>query len=215
MAKTKINWLNHLLEFSVVLVGILIAFQLNRCSEYSRQEALVDQHLRNVIEETKSNKTRLTATMDHSEMLLSSLDSLLGILNKESDLKKINSLSLKMMNLNNTYLEQTAYNSFRESGDIRFIENFDLKEDLVRLYEYYEYIGGMDEMTRESYIQFFYPYAVENLDLMTALVQPESVYRNKEFQNILSVYKYTLNVRMQVHKETLKEMESFLKTYEN
>jgi len=30
--KQRIDWLNHSLEFVVVIVGILIAFQLNKCS---------------------------------------------------------------------------------------------------------------------------------------------------------------------------------------
>lgn len=214
MKKTKINWLNHLLEFSVVLIGILIAFQLNRCSENSRQEELVEQHLENIIEETLSNKSRLQATVENSEKLQSTLDSLMTFIKEDGDLSKINILSLKMMNLNTTYLERMAYESFRETGDLRFITDFDLKQDLVSLYGYYKYIDGMDEMTRESYVRFFYPYAVDNLDLMSASIQKEESYKNHRFQNILSVYNYTLAARMRVHKETLDKMDGFLKKYD-
>jgi len=38
--KQRIDWLNHGLEFVVVIVGILIAFQLNQCAIDKNQKKI-------------------------------------------------------------------------------------------------------------------------------------------------------------------------------
>lgn len=43
--KQKIDWLNHGLEFAFVLVGILIAFQLNNWSIKNDEKDLVNLHM--------------------------------------------------------------------------------------------------------------------------------------------------------------------------
>ena len=211
--KRKIDWLNHSLEFAVVLVGILIAFQLNRCSEDSTNESLVDEHISYIVDETEFNKRMLSNSISESQKLQKTLDSLLGAIDAQQDFSRINMLSLKMMNLNNNYLKKNAYQTFVESGDIRFVEDFNLKNNVISLYEFYKYAEGMDEMTRNSYVQFFYPYMVENMDLYRASLQDKKVYTNKEYKNILSVYQYTLKARLGVHKQTLAKMEEFLSEY--
>ena len=42
--KKKIDWLNHGLEFIVVVIGILLDFQLNTWSEQRKQRLIIDEH---------------------------------------------------------------------------------------------------------------------------------------------------------------------------
>lgn len=212
--RTKVAWLNHILEFTVVLIGILIAFQLNRCSEIRKNEDLVSEHLEYIIEETRFNRNMLANTISESEALQQQLDTLVKLVKEEENTAKMNILSLQVMNLNNSYIKKVAYQTFVQSGDIRFVTNFDEKNDVIGLYEYYKYAEGMNEMTRSTYIQFFYPYMVKNMDLLEAGVQEKSFYTNKEFRNILSVYQYTLAARIRVHKQTLGRIEEFLEKYQ-
>ena len=46
--KFRIDWLNHSLEFIVVLIGILIAFQLNQCSTDKQNKKTSDTHLEEI-----------------------------------------------------------------------------------------------------------------------------------------------------------------------
>ena len=80
MGKTKkIDWLNHFLEFIVVVVGILLAFQLNTCREAKKETSLVMGHVTNIVEETEFNRKQLETGKNNSERLLQKLDTLIKI----------------------------------------------------------------------------------------------------------------------------------------
>jgi hypothetical protein len=208
----KIDWLNHLLEFVVVVIGILLAFQLNTCSENKNEANLVDEHIKNIIEETQFNKRNLEYSIKYSDTILKSIDTLLVELKKDKNISKINDLSFQILSINPLYIKKNAYNTLKESGDIRFIRNFDVKNEIILLYEYYSWAEGVDKVTMGTYQDYYFPYVVKNFDLLDGKLQSQEIYLNKEFKNIISGYRYTLNMRLQQNKETLAKINSFLET---
>lgn len=62
----KIDWVNHTFEFAVVLIGILLAFQLNTCSSENKQNTTINIHLSEIKEETESNQKNLEAIISQS-----------------------------------------------------------------------------------------------------------------------------------------------------
>jgi hypothetical protein len=68
-----IKWSVHLMELTVVTLGILIAFGLNSWNENRKQEHLANSYLSSLKEELSSNKTELILKLDYHNKLLSSL----------------------------------------------------------------------------------------------------------------------------------------------
>ncbi|QNJ97691.1 hypothetical protein [Constantimarinum furrinae] len=209
----KIDWLNHFLEFIVVIAGILIAFQLNTCSEQKKEQKLVDRHVENIIEETEFNKNNFEFASEKVRQSLNTLDTLLSFIEDKRDLDSINALSIEMLNLPITYIKRNSYNSFIESGDIRLVSNFELKEDIIRLYEYYTWAEGLDKITAESYNDHFLQYLMDHLDLVSTKTQDRSVYESKKFKNTLAVYNYQLRSRLMKYEELRGMIDEFLTTY--
>lgn len=211
MSKSKkIDWLNHLLGFTVVMIGILIAFQLNTFSENRKESKLVQEHINAIVSETEFNNKRMDYAINATQVLLTKLDSLMERVNASENLDKANLLALQMLQLEPNYIKKNAYNSLIQTGDIRFIDDFNLKNDIVNLYEYYTWTDGVDEMTRQSFLDLYYPYVVDNLDLMGGKTQDAEIYTNKRFKNILSVYKFTLKARLRKFEETQTIIKNFL-----
>lgn len=209
----KTDWLNHFLEFIVVIAGILIAFQLNTCSEQKKEQKLVDRHVENIIEETEFNKNNFEFASEKVRQSLNTLDTLLSFIEDKRDLDSINALSIEMLNLPITYIKRNSYNSFIESGDIRLVSNFELKEDIIRLYEYYTWAEGLDKITAESYNDHFLQYLMDHLDLVSTKTQDRSVYESKKFKNTLAVYNYQLRSRLMKYEELRGMIDEFLTTY--
>lgn len=210
----KIDWLNHFLEFIVVVIGILLAFQLNTCREDKKEQALVSSHAENVLEETLFNQKQIQAGMNTSEMLLHKLDSLITITSKESfSIEQAHILSMELMALDYLYIKKNAYNSMVETGDIRFMTNTQMQTDIISLYEYYKWLEGVDMSTRTAYLNNYLPYATENFDLVTSKPQAATIYSNKLFRNHLSVYQYSLRFRLQKQKDLLVVVNNFLEDY--
>ena len=210
----KIDWLNHFLEFIVVVIGILLAFQLNTCREAKKEDNLVESHVKNVVEETQFNKQQIEGSLETSKTLLQKLDTLINLTaQKELDRNSAHVLSMELMSLDYMYLKKNAYNSLVETGDIRFMDNSQLQKDIISLYEYYTWLEGLDTSTRTSYLENYLPYATKNFDLIHYQAQAAEVYTNKLFRNYLSVYRYSLRYRQQKQEDLLAIVDEFLIKY--
>ncbi|WOD42407.1 hypothetical protein [Hwangdonia lutea] len=209
--KAHINWLNHGLEFLVVIIGILIAFQLNQCSTENEQNKTVDIHLKQIIDEAKFNKASLKSALTHGELNIAKFDTIFSLLNDDKGYEKINRLSIELLNLGGVYFRKNSFQTLTESGDIRFIKEFNVKKRIVNLYEYYKWVESFDEISRSLYMQDYYPYVKNNFDLTTAQKQDKEIYQNKLFKNILASYKRTSENRIQKYRDCIKEIDKYLK----
>jgi hypothetical protein len=73
MSSTKINWSNHLVEFAIVTLGILIGFGLNSCNETRKEKKQVQLYLNGIEEELKANKEELLVVHPYHLDLLKKL----------------------------------------------------------------------------------------------------------------------------------------------
>jgi len=182
MGKRKIDWLNHGLEFAVVVVGILLAFQLNTCSEEKKEETLVSSHISKIIDETAFNKSRVQNIQKNSENMLAMIDTLSIAIDQPERLEKEHWLTFRIMSLDYLYIKKNAYNSMVATGDIRFVENAELQSDLVSLYEYYGWAEGYDLMTRNVFTDYYFPYMMGHMDMKDGEMQEIAVYQSKELK---------------------------------
>jgi len=208
----KIDWLNHSLEFFVVIIGILIAFQLNKCSSDKSQEQIIQTHLIQLNEETLFNKKSFEASIEYGETLLSKFDTIFTLINKEEDYARINKMSMELLNLGGVYIRKNSYLLLTETGDFKFIKNFERKQKVIDLYEYYKWVESFDEISINLYNLDFYPYVKENFDLVGGTVQKKEVYESKLFLNILGAYYRTSTSRVQKYKDCLTEINKYLDT---
>jgi hypothetical protein len=207
---TKINWKNHVIEFVVVVLGILMAFQLNQCSSDKKQAKIIDAHLEYLQEESKFNLRNLGYSIQEAEKSLVKIDSLIGLIYNQSDIQKINALSFQLMNPGYLYIRKNAYNSLINSGDIRFIKSFELKKDIVNMYEYYGWTSSFDASTRETFYSGYFPYLKENFDMVKGRLQKPEVYYNQGFLNELSTFRYILAAKLNKFKDCKQEVEEFI-----
>jgi len=81
-----------------------------------------------------------------------------------------------MMNVGGLYVKKNAYASFTESGDIRFLDDFEKKSELIELYEYYKLAEVQNQLLVESFNERYFKHVSENLDLYRARPQPIANY---------------------------------------
>lgn len=208
----KIKWKNHLREFFIVVFGILLAFQLDRCSVDNSQQKLITEHIDYIIEETNLNSYSLNAQIELSQKNLKKVDTLIGLVIAKGDTKIINNMSYGIFNVGYLYIRRNAYNSLINSGDIRFLKSFDLKKDIIDIYEYYTWTQSLDQGCRAAFEDDFFPYIKTNFDLVTSKLQESDIYYSKRFLNALSTYRFALNLKISKFKDCKKEIEEFQKS---
>ncbi len=206
----KIDWLNHGLEFIVVIIGILIAFQLNKCGTENEQAKTINMHLQQIKDETKFNKYFLEKGIKHTQSNIAKLDSIFMFIAQKKETRKINLLSMQLLSMSGVYIRKNAYLNFIESGDIRFMKDFKRKQKIINLYEYYKWVESFNEVSRNLYSTDYYPYLKDNFDLLGGTTQSDDIYFSTLFKNILSSYSYTSKNRLERYEGCMKEIEKYL-----
>ncbi len=210
----KVNWRDHLIGFVVVVLGIIIAFQLNNYSNSIRQNKTVRNHFEYIKDETVTNKNSMVGAIKRSEASLLKVDSLLELLKQKGNLAEINGLMFQLMEFTNVYLRKNAYLTLTESGDIRWIQDYELKTKTINLYEYYSWTQAIESVSSNSLIEQYYPYVRKNMDFVNGSIQEGSLYFNKEFMNVVATYRYTHYGKINKYKDCLEQMELFLQLLE-
>src|SRR5690606_8300403 len=122
--------------------------------------------------------------------------------------------SLQLLNLEPIYIKKNSYNSLVETGDIRYVKNFNLRNDIVNLYEAYNWAESVDGMTHKIFLEHYYPYILGNLDMLERKIQDNDRYTNKYFKNVLVIYKFSLDQRKHKFMNTKKITTNFLEGYD-
>ena len=127
----SINWKKQLVEIIVLIAGILIAFGLNNWWSNRKEQAILKKHFINLAEENKDNRVMLDTAMvmiDYSTGLIDSIFRNNGRPNAET---KIAGWTFELINVIPNYTFKNAYQTLTETGDIRLIDDFDLKQDII------------------------------------------------------------------------------------
>lgn len=215
MAKSKIHWLSLVLEFFVVLIGILIAFQLTEYTEKKRREQNLEIHLGDIYKETEYNKNNFVYAKRISEWNLNKIDSLLTLIQEDGDLGEINRLSHDLLNYGGVYIRKNAYTTLIESGDMRFFKRFEERKAIIDIYEYYNWVLLIEGLSSGSYADDIMSYFKANFDLVNQTVQPKKHYVNKQYLNALATYRMSIAQKIQKYDDCVKIMDSFMEKYGN
>ncbi len=183
---------------------------MNKCSTERSQAKIVDNHLTEIQKETEFNKASLERSISWGDSTMRNLAQLDRLLDEGRDFAQINQITLKLLNLGGVYLRKNAYKNLIETGDVRFMKNFESKQKIIDLYEYYEWVEGFNQISLDLYQRDFYPYLRDNFDLRGGSVQKDEVYTSSVYKNNLAAYYRTSQNRLDKYKECLIEVDSYL-----
>lgn len=212
--KGKQHWAKYGLEFLTVLIGILIAFQLNEYATNRKQQKTLQNHFQYISEETHRNDRSLDRAIQNSNRSLSVVDTLISLVQNNGNVKKINELAFRALNFEGAYIQKNAYLTLTESGDIRFLNDFELKSKTVLLYEFYQWMASVEEIGFIAMREDYYPYMKENFDMLNAQVQAREVYFSRKFVNALALYRYAMTERLKKYKECKEQVRLYLEVLE-
>ncbi len=135
----KINWQYTFGEILIVIIGISIAFSLNKCAENSKNENEKNQYLNSLINDVKVDKTVLEANVAALEKKIRTADEVLPILNSESpDKMSVVGKIFQLVNLIEFTPKDNTYQTLINSGDLKLFDDFEVKTAIEKHYSYYE-----------------------------------------------------------------------------
>lgn len=214
--KRKIDWLNHSLEFFVVIIGILLAFQLNQCSENRTKKDLITNHLSQIKAECQENEKQLSLSIQQMDEQIEVCDALLEEITNKKNPEKIRNQATRLLDLRNLELSKNAYNVLVQSGDIRYLKNYQIKREIISMYESFKKIDQINQSNQNLYDNHFYPYLKSNFDLVnwskvsTLSEEDEQMYYTREFANTVSTYRFLLIAKKRIYQNQKANIEAYL-----
>ncbi|WP_421873175.1 DUF6090 family protein [Marinoscillum sp.] len=138
----KSSILDKMIDLVIVILGISIAFSLNKCQETQKQSEMTAFYLSNMIQELDEDSLGYVYAIkdcDGDLEYLGKVDSLYQS-GYPHTLDTLANLVILVNNFNHYAINATSYNSIITTGNVSLINDLDLKKAMVSYYEYDEQI---------------------------------------------------------------------------
>ncbi len=215
----NINWLDHIANLLVVILGISIAFYLESYKEEESNRSQEKKYIESIIKDLETD-------IDYLDTLISGnkrISDALVTLSNASIGRSYGSDTLLMnyiltIQYNPTFTPQRiTYESLKSSGNMDLIGSFELRNEVVELYEqYYRGTFEYDAAINEHISDFIKPFYMKNVRFNSGQsVSPDFLTMN-EFKNMIFAYRYLFIAKdtfYQNVKKQSKEVKDHLQEY--
>lgn len=133
----KINWRYALGEVLIVIIGISIAFSLNKCSENRKDQELQDTYLQNLKSDIVADRDNLKENVLQLEKFQQNAREITPHLNTDS--KEKMKILMKIFEVSNTvefFPQDFTFQTLINSGDFKLIGDFELKAMIQKYYSF-------------------------------------------------------------------------------
>lgn len=166
------NWFAVTLDFVVVVVGIFLAFQIERWySDQLRQESL-ESRILELSEDFAENEAVLKSSIEARRVGFAAAEFLLTADDLESDQLTPNVFYKALAEASQTLtprIRRGAYDVLISTGEIEFIDDESLKTDLVGYYTFFEEFLVFNQGVWSQHRNTLEPYVSRNLDHVALL----------------------------------------------
>ncbi len=161
------NWFTIILELVVVVVGLFLAFQLDRWYESQRSKSDLQVHLVSLAEDFTENETRLTTAISEGMQEMDATITLRAEIRKDApdlSVAELNQLISQTSLLPVFNAVDLAYRNLISDGTLADLPSSDLKKELAEFYAAHEQTKLIQNTQELQYVTIWQPYALENLD---------------------------------------------------
>lgn len=209
----KINWNYTFGEILIVIIGITIAFSMNKCAENSKNETQKLQYLTSIMNDIESDKTVLEENLKAIEEKINVASEILPKLNSNApDKMSIVGKIFSIVSLNNFSPNDNTYQALINSGDFKLIDDFNLKTTIEKHYSAYESIKK--DYLRLENIQKEYvgDYFIHNVDY-DAFNKGEFGFKDEKLlKNIIISMRGAFDLKLKATQKGIVSCDSLIST---
>jgi len=192
-------------EIILVVIGILIALQINNWNENRKDRATEAVYLRELLEDFEINLQKSKQVTSRIEEVLPRLTGLLEQSALEQPTISVDSMNdaFRLLNSMPAYSStDRAYNNLIGSGDFKLITNAEIKTAIADYYKALDIVKLVQNTHEMELVNAFQPYFMEYLDFQAvSMIRVEnytlpepvekdkilSVFHDRKFRNIITL----------------------------
>jgi len=202
------NWFAVILELVVIVVGLFLAFQLDRWYESQQIKSNLQAHLASLTDDFTENETRLTSAINGGEQEMEAAITLRAEIRRDNpdlSVAELNHLISQITLLPTFQAVDFAYRNLISGGMLEYLPSSDLKKELAEFYAAHELTKLIQNTQELQFVTIWQPYALNNLDyaasnnrsgvnrddtVLRPYIGPDLVLKamkSKQFENIIVI----------------------------
>ena len=130
-------------EIVLVMVGILLALQVNNWNEERKQSIQVNTALESLMEDLSIQNEIINEQILYEKIKIATVDSIYDLMGLSIDIRKMERF-LDSLTARRTFVSVKAtFNNLEESGGLLFLKDLKLQNSIVRYYQKLEYTASV------------------------------------------------------------------------
>ena len=196
-------------EILLVMIGILLAFQVNKWYENSIKKKSEYIYYQNIKDQIINDKSMINGQIRYNNHYMAQFKFANQII-ENNDRVKMDTLGKIIRNLTNYSdfdRQANIYETMVNSGELKLLKNHEII-NLVRILEdRYNYINRMEDIHHDAVIQYAAPAMTNIIKLSTSeIMKPEEVFSFK-FQNLILTLIQIMNKKNGTYTGTIKYID--------
>ena len=202
-------------EILLVVIGILIALQINNWNEENKKRNEANEYLTNLLREIKINHEDLKRNIAHHKFVsikTTELSDLISPNPKEISSNKLDTLMFAVM----FYPEFTALTTLMTSDKLELVNDYELKNDIANWKLHYEEYRYDLKISYDQYLNHTYKFVSENYqikNIKTVRIESDKSLFTVDVRSILSSPVFENQIKLRslnakfIYQEALKVYE--------
>jgi len=207
----KINWQYTLGEILIVIIGISIAFSMNKCAENSKNKTQRNQYLTSIKNDVMADKAVLEENVIGLESKIKIADEILPKLNTAApDKMKVVGKIFEIVNLIDFTPKDNTYQTLINSGDLKLIDDFELKTAMEKHYSYYEIMQKSYSRLENIQKEYVANYFIYNTEFDDFRLQKFGFKDEKLLKNIIMSMRGSFELKLKATKRGVESCDELL-----
>lgn len=205
MMLKKINWRYALGEIVIVIIGISIAFALNRWAEKGKSEANKKQYLESLKIDLENERMHLENNITTFQQHLATVRSLFPYLyGKTAGRDTMYQKVFGLAELVPFYPSDITYKTLINSGDLKLFSNFQFKKDLEQHYSEHQLIEADYSRQKNIHENYFGDFLIRQMDYQKLSRGDYSFMDNGLLKNIIQSLMGTYTIAIESSKKGIE-----------
>ena len=211
------NYLKYAIgEIILVVIGILIALQINNWNESRKLVLEEKQYYKNIKRQLTEDVVFINNNIEFNQYYYDQYNYATQqfLSNDRSQLDSLAKITLNLLEYSDFHQESNIYAALVNSGEIKLIKNQDIIEGLQKLEETYIYINRI-ETSHFDIIKGIYPELSNIIRFNPIKVERVDQLFEFEFQNHFFILKDIMVEKDQIYHQALNEIDHILSLIDN
>lgn len=208
-------------EIILVVIGILIALQINNWNEDSKARVREQIYLESILGDLKNNLIEIHDDIKSNKKVIKSCDSLLLLANKGTYLavsdEHMEELVMALGNYSKVQLEQGTISEILSAGSLQILKNKDIRSHVVDWERNFIEVTELETFARqyqEKYLTLldkFLPfYKFQYVDVRYTNEVREVYFNHLELLNTVGSIRFVASTLNMVYTNKISEIENFI-----